>query len=57
MESALFLASLIAIGLVMWWVIVTERAGRGNAADTGLFAMRSPPTPRKAADRRTTPRS
>lgn len=53
MESLFFLASVIGIGLVMWWVKTTVRAGRENAADIGMFAMRVPPVPREAAGGRT----
>jgi len=56
MDGLIFLASLVAIGLVMRWVVENERAGRGNAADIGLFAMRTPPTPRKVAEGRTASR-
>jgi hypothetical protein len=31
--------------MLMWWLITTDRAGRGDTADIGLFAMRAPPSP------------
>ena len=39
MSGLLFLASVVATGLVMWWVIRNDRAGPGDET-TGLFAMR-----------------
>lgn len=56
MDGLIFLASLIGIGLVMQWVIATERAKRGNEADIGFFAARAPAGPRKAAEGRTASR-
>jgi hypothetical protein len=46
MDGLLFLASVIGIGLVMWWVRQNDRDAR-DTADRGLFAMRAPPAPRK----------
>jgi hypothetical protein len=41
MDGLLFLASVVGIGLVMWWVITTDWLGRSETADIGLFAMRA----------------
>jgi hypothetical protein len=44
MDGVLFLASVIATGLVMWWVWQNDREAR-DRADRGLFALRQPPSP------------
>jgi hypothetical protein len=46
MDGLLFLASVIGIGLAMWWVWQNDRDAR-DSADRGLFAMRAPPPPRR----------
>ncbi len=48
MDGLLFLASVVGIGLVMWWVITTEWLGRSETADIGLFAMRADASAGKA---------
>jgi hypothetical protein len=39
MDGLAFLLSIIATGLVIWWVIQNDSAGIGDAT-TGLLAMR-----------------
>lgn len=46
MDGLLFLASVVGVGLVMWWVLQSDRAG-GDATRRGLFAMRAGAAPRK----------
>lgn len=41
MDGLLFLLSLIAMGLIMWWIIQNDSAGPGDPT-TGVFAMPSP---------------
>jgi len=40
MDGLLFLGTIIAIGLVMHWVVLNDRAGP-RGATRGLFAMRN----------------
>jgi hypothetical protein len=51
MDGVLFLASVVGIGLVMWWVITTDWLGRSETADIGLFAMRADASVGKADTR------
>jgi len=52
MDGLLFLATIIAVGLVMHWVVLNDRAGPRDAT-SGLFAIRAPGTPEKRRRRRT----
>ena len=51
MAGFLFLMSVVATGLVMWWVIQNDSAGPGEPT-TGLFAM-----PREEAGNTPVPRA
>ncbi len=49
MDGLLFLASIIAMGLVMAWVRQNDRVGERQAT-SGLFALRSAAAPRARKD-------
>lgn len=54
MDGLLYLASIVAVGLVMFWTIRNDQAG-ATQPTRGLFAMPVTAVAEPAADRRTRP--